>query len=134
MATAAASDRAAYPAHLTTVADLDAAMRARGDARRQRDAEQKAKRRASRRAAQAAHATHLITMPRMAALAEAGAMLGGAEKLAAVLGIDPRSLRKKAAAERGISNDDLTAAAAALEARAERLTAHALKLRQEAGQ
>lgn len=126
-------DRAATPAHLSTVADLDAVMQARGDARRQREAEEEAKRLAARRAVNAAHATHLIAMPRMAALMKAGALLGSAKALADALGIDARSLRKKTNAERGVSSVDLRSAADALEARALALTQHAKKLRDEAG-
>lgn len=125
--------RAASPAHIATVADLDAAMRARNDERRQREAEAAAKRLAARRSAHAAHSTHLTTMPRMAALMKAGALLGSATALAEAMGIEPRSLRKKTGAERGVSNDDLLSAAAALDARATLLTQHAQKLRNEAG-
>lgn len=129
----AAIDRAAVPAHLTSVADLDAVMRARADARRQREAEEAAKRRAAKRSAIAAHATHLIAMPRMAALMKAGALLGSAKALADAMGIEARSLRKKTGAERGVSNGDLRSAAAALDERAAALTQHAQKLRDEAG-
>lgn len=129
---AASTERAATPAHISTVAELDAVMQARGDARRQREAEDEANRRAARRAASSAHSTHLITMPRMAALMKAGALLGSATALADTMGIDPRSLRKKTGAQRGVSNDDLLSAAAALDARATVLTQHAQKLRDEA--
>jgi hypothetical protein len=123
---------AAKPAHLASVADLDAAMRARGDARRLQQQSDAAKRRASKRAANAAQASHLVTMPRMAALMKAGALLGSAAALADALGIQPRSLRAKTGAERGVSGDDLRAAADALEARAADMTEHATKLRAEA--
>ena len=130
---AASIDRAATPAHLSTVADLDAVMQARGDARRHREAEDEAKRLAARRAANTAHTTHLIAMPRMAALMKAGALLGSAQALADALSIDARSLRKKTNAERGVSSDDLRTAADALDARATLITQHAQKLRDEAG-
>lgn len=130
---AANISRAATPAHIATVADLDAVMQARGNARRQREAEEAAKRRTAKRAASAAHATHLIAMPRIAALMKAGALLGSATALAEAMDIEPRSLRKKTGAERGVSNDDLLSAAAALDARATALTQHAQKLRDEAG-
>ncbi len=128
----ASIDRAATPAHLSTAADLDAVMQARGDARRQREAEDEAKRLAARRAANTAHTTHLIAMPRMVALMKAGALLGSAQALADALGIDARSLRKKTNAERGVSSDDLRTAADALDARATLLAQHAQKLRDEA--
>jgi len=79
-------------------------------------------------------AAHPVNIARMMGLTTAAAMLGGQLKLAEAMGIQPRSLRAKSSADRGISNDDLTAAAAALEVRAKRLTDHARKLRQEAGQ
>lgn len=63
---------AAKPAHLSTIEDLDAVMRARSDLRRQQQAYALAKRRASKRAANAAQASHLIAMPRIAALIKAG--------------------------------------------------------------
>jgi hypothetical protein len=122
---------AAKPAHLSTVADLDSVMRARGDARRQREADEAARRRGSRRTAKAAQASHLIAMPRMAALMKAGALLGSAQALADALGIQPRSLRAKTGAERGVSCDDLRAAADALDARAARMVEHAARMRAE---
>jgi hypothetical protein len=118
-------------AHLSTAADLDAAMRARGEARRQRDA-QDAARRSARRAANPAR-SNLIAMPRMAALMKAGALLGSAKALAEALGIADRTLRAKTGAERGVTDDDLRSAADALDARAILLTQHAQKLRDEAG-
>lgn len=69
---------------------------------------------------------------RMTGLETAAGMLGNQEKLADALGIEPRSLRAKLAAERGISGDDLKLAAAALDARADRIREHAAKLRAEA--
>lgn len=123
---------AAKPAHLSSIADLDAAMRARGDARRRQEEEDAAKRRASKRTAKAAQVSHLVTMPRMAALMKAGALLGSATALADALGIQPRSLRAKTGAERGVSSDDLRAAADALDARAAQMTEHAAKMRAEA--
>ncbi len=122
---------AAKPAHLSNMADLDAAMRARGDARREQEATVLAKRRASRRAANAAQASHLIAMPRIAALIKAGKLLGSATALAEVLSIQPRSLRAKTDAERGVSCDELRTVADALEARAAAMIEHAAKLRAE---
>lgn len=123
---------AAIPAHLSSVADLDAAMRARGDARRQQEAADEAKRKATKRASKAAHTTHLLSVPRMAGLMKAGALLGSAAALAEAMGIEPRSLRAKTGAERGVSCDDLRAAADALDARAAAMIEHAAKLRAEA--
>lgn len=114
-------------------AELDAAIRGRAADRRQRDATEAARRRLVMRAAKEAHSTHLIAMPRMAALMKAGALLGSAKALAEALGIGERSLRAKTGAERGVSDDDLRSAAAALEARAVLLTQHAGRLREEAG-
>ncbi len=121
---------AAIPAHVA--AEFDAAMQARGDARRRHEAETLAKRRAAKRAANAAQASHLVSMPRMAALIKAGALLGSAAALADALGIQPRSLRAKTGAERGVSSDDLRAAADALDARAAAMVEHAAKMRAEA--
>lgn len=121
---------AGNPAHLIA-AELDAAFGARANARRQRDAEESA-RRAAKRAANPARSS-LIAMPRMAALMKAGALLGSAKALAEALGIADRTLRAKTGAERGVTNDDLLLAAAALDARAAALTQHAQKLRDEAG-
>lgn len=73
-------------------------------------------------------------MPRMAMLMRAGALLGSAKALAEAMGIGERGLRAKTGAERGVSNDDLLSAAAALDERASALTQHAQKLRDEAGQ
>ena len=107
---------------------------ARGDERRQRDADKTARRLAARRAGKTAHAPHLIAMPRMALLMRAGALLGSAKALAEAMGIGERGLRAKTGAERGVSNSDLLSAAAALDERASALTQHAQKLRDEAGQ
>ena len=125
-------NRTAKPAHLSTVDDLDAAMRARGDARRAQEARDEAKRRASKRTAKAAQVTHLLSVPRMAGLMKAGVLLGSAAALAEAMNIEPRSLRAKTGAERGISCDDLRAAAEALDARAALMVEHAAKLRAEA--
>ena len=114
------------------MADLDAAMRARGDARRQQEAADEAKRKAAKRASKAAHTTHLLSVPRMAGLMKAGVLLGSAAALAEAMGIEPRSLRAKTGAERGVSCDDLRAAADALDARAALMVEHAAKLRAEA--
>lgn len=131
---ASIADGADIEARLTTVAELDAVMRVRGDARRQLEAEKIAKRRTRMRAASEAQATHQIAMPRIALLIKAGALFGSAAGLADALAIDPRSLRKKTSAERGVSNEDLLSAAAALDERASALTQHAQKLRDEAAQ
>lgn len=122
----------AKPAHLSTVEDLDAVMRARSDMRRQQEAYALAKRRASKRTAKAAHTSHLVAMPRIAALIKAGKLLGSATALAEVLGIQPRSLRAKTDAERGVSCEELEAVATALDARAAAMIEHAAKLRTEA--
>ena len=121
----------AKPAHLATVADLDAVMTERRDSRQRQEAEDLAKRRASRRPAKAAQASHLVAMPRIAALIKAGKLLGSATALAEVLGIQPRSLRAKTDAERGVSCEELRVVAAALDARAAAMIQHAAKLRAE---
>ncbi|NII59823.1 hypothetical protein [Sphingomonas aerolata] len=128
----AALNRTAKPAHLSTVDDLDAAMRARGNARRAQEAADAAKRLETKRAAKAAHTSHLLSVPRMAGLMKAGVLLGSAAALAEAMNIEPRSLRAKTGAERGISCDDLLAAADALDARAALIIEHAAKLRAEA--
>ncbi len=74
-----------------------------------------------------------LSVNRMVGLTTAAAMLGGQQHLAAALAIDPRSLRAKLTAERGVSDDDMLAAARALDARAARISEHAAKLRAEAG-
>ncbi|MES3096187.1 hypothetical protein [Sphingomonas aerolata] len=68
----------------------------------------------------------------MAGLMKAGVLLGSAAALAEAMNIEPRSLRAKTGAERGISCDDLRAAAEALDARAALMVEHAAKLRAEA--
>ena len=123
---------AAKPAHLSNMADLDAVMRARGDARRQQEAADEAKRKAAKRASKEAQTTHLLSVPRMAGLMKAGVLLGSATALAEAMGIEPRSLRAKTSADRGVSCDDLRAAADALDARAAAMIEHAAKLRAEA--
>ncbi|TCP91871.1 hypothetical protein C8J42_103563 [Sphingomonas sp. PP-CE-1A-559] len=129
---AEAATCAAKPAHLERLeAELNSAMRERGDARRKQEAEDEAKRRTSKRAAKAAHTSHMLSVPRMAGLMKAGALLGSALALAEALSINPRSLRAKLTADRGVSSDDLEAAAAALEARAGQMIDHAAKLRAE---
>jgi hypothetical protein len=67
----------------------------------------------------------------MRGLEVAAGMLGGQAVLAQALNIDPRSLRAKLTADRGVSDADLLAAAAALDARAAHLVRHAEKLRAE---
>ena len=122
---------AAKPAHLSTIEDLDAVMRARSDLRRRQQAYALAKRRASKRTANAAQASHLIAMPRIAALIKAGKLLGSATALADVLGILPRSLRAKTDADRGVSCEELRTVADALDARAAAMIEHAARLRAE---
>ena len=65
----------------------------------------------------------------MTGLETAADILGTKVRLAAVLGIDPRSLRNKLDAGRGISRADVITTAVALEALAARATNHATKLR-----
>jgi hypothetical protein len=69
-----------------------------------------------------------IEMLRMVGLDVAAQLLGKAH-LAEKLGITVRALNYKMNAERGIDDDDVLSTACALEARAERLLAHAGKLR-----
>lgn len=76
---------------------------------------------------------HPLKVERMMGLHTAAMMLGGIEKLADVLTIQERGTRAKISGERGISDADLLATAAALDERAERVRAHAEKLRLEAG-
>jgi hypothetical protein len=75
----------------------------------------------------------IVSVVRMTGLATAADMLGQ-EQLAEALGIKDRSLRTKITATRGVSDQDLIAAALALEAGAARMLEHARKLRTEAGQ
>lgn len=58
----------------------------------------------------------------------------GKNRLAARLGIDPRTVRKYAGVERGLTDATLRATADALEAEAAALQAHAAKLRSAAGE
>ncbi len=71
------------------------------------------------------------SMPRMMGLDTAAMMLGGRHILAEALGLAQRTVRAKLSAERGVTDDDLRAAANALDARAILLTQHAHKLRTE---
>jgi len=82
-------------------------------------------------AANPAHRGRSIGIRRMMGLETAAAMLGGQGPLAVALGIEPRSLRAKLSADRGVSDADLLFAAAAIETRAAKLLAHAQKLRDE---
>ncbi len=126
-------DRAAEEARLAALAaEFDGAILARADARRQQEAEALAKRRTSKRTANEAQASHLIAMPRIAALIKAGKLLGSATALAEVLSIKPRSLRAKTDADRGVSCEELRTVADALDARAAAMIEHAAKLRAEA--
>jgi hypothetical protein len=68
----------------------------------------------------------------MMGLATAATLLGGQDKVADALGIQPRSLRAKLNADRGVSDADLVLTAAALEKHAARIIDHAFKLREEA--
>ena len=78
----------------------------------------------------AAHPATSVTIGRMMGLETAAGMLGGQRHLADALGIEPRSLRSKLVADRGVSDADLRFAARALEDRAARLVDHARKLRE----
>ena len=71
-------------------------------------------------------------MGRMMGLETAATLMGGKGQLAAELAIQPRTLRAKLSADRGVSNVDLMLAASALEARAAKMIEHANKLRIEA--
>lgn len=75
---------------------------------------------------------HPLKVERMMGLHTAAMMLGGIEKLAEALTIQERGTRAKISGERGVSDADLLATAAALDERADRVRAHAEKLRQEA--
>lgn len=75
---------------------------------------------------------HPLKVERMMGLHTAAMMLGGIEKLAGALDIQERGTRAKISGERGVSDADLLATAAALDERADRVRAHAEKLRQEA--
>lgn len=80
-----------------------------------------------------AHPAPSFAVTRMMGLDTAAAMMGGQRPLADAIGIGPRALRAKLAAERGVSNADLLLAAGALEKRAARLAEHGRKLRELAG-
>lgn len=69
----------------------------------------------------------------MTGLETAADILGSKVRLAEVLSIDPRSLRNKIDACRGITPGDLITTAAALDRLAARAAAHAEKLRNAAG-
>ena len=71
-------------------------------------------------------------MGRMMGLETAATLMGGKVQLAEELAIQPRTLRAKLSADRGVSNVDLMLAASALEARAAKMIEHAKKLRIEA--
>lgn len=83
-------------------------------------------------AAKAAQRGFPIGMGRMMGLETAATLMGGKVQLAEELAIQPRTLRAKLSADRGVSNVDLMLAAGALEARAARMIEHANKLRAEA--
>lgn len=72
-----------------------------------------------------------ISTARMMGLEVAAKMLGGTDNLAAILDINPRSLRAKYTANRGIADVELVATADALETKAKRILDHAAKLRAE---
>lgn len=61
---------------------------------------------------------------------QAARYLGGQEALAAALGIQVRSLRAKFSADRGVSDADLRATAAAMDARVAEIAAKAAKIRE----
>lgn len=67
---------------------------------------------------------------RMLLLEQAARFVGGQDELAKALGIQTRSLRAKFAADRGVSDDDLRAAAAAMDARAAVIAEKAAKIRE----
>jgi hypothetical protein len=67
----------------------------------------------------------------MMGLETAAAILGGVEQVAAALAVTPRMVRYKMTGDRGISDADLNAVAGALDKRAEKIAAHAGKLRAE---
>ena len=83
-------------------------------------------------AGKAAQKGHPLKVERMMGLHTAAMLLGGIEKLAGALDIQERGTRAKISGERGVSDADLLATAAALDERADRVRAHAEKLRQEA--
>lgn len=83
-------------------------------------------------AAKAAQRGFPIGMGRMMGLETAATLMGGKVQLAEELAIQPRTLRAKLSADRGVSNVDLMLAAGALEARAAKMIEHANKLRIEA--
>lgn len=87
---------------------------------------------AASRTGKAVQGLTIVSVIRMTGLATAAEMLGQ-EQLAEGLGIKDRSLRTKITATRGVSDQDLIAAAIALEAAAARMLEHAGKLRTEAG-
>lgn len=80
-----------------------------------------------RLAAPSATATRVA---RMLLLEQAARFVGGQDELAKALGIQTRSLRAKFAADRGVSDDDLRAAAAAMDARAAVIAKKAAKIRE----
>lgn len=91
-------------------------------------------------AARPAQKGHPIEMARMMGIETAADLLGGVSALAAALGIKERGTRAKMDGERGISDENLIAVADALDvraaavlARATKITEHAQKLRKEAG-
>lgn len=69
---------------------------------------------------------------RITVLRKVGELIGR-DNLAGALGIEARSLRAKIGAERGIADEDLTRAAAAVDAQAQVLAEFAEKLRAMAG-
>jgi transcriptional regulator with XRE-family HTH domain len=74
-----------------------------------------------------------VNIRRMMGLTTASELLGQAA-LAEAMGIDRRTLRYKISGERGVSDEDLTLAAGALEANARRIAGLADKLRAEIAQ
>lgn len=91
-------------------------------------------------AARPAQKGHPVEMARMMGMETAADMLGGVSALADAMGIKERGTRAKMDGERGISDANLIAVAdaldkraAAIAARAGKITEHAQKLRKEAG-
>lgn len=83
---------------------------------------------------------HPVEIARMMGIETAADMLGGVSALADAMGIKERGTRAKMDGERGISDENLIAVADALDvraaaivARATRITEHAQKLRKKAG-
>ena len=86
---------------------------------------------AAPRAAKPARTWGVISVNRMQGLETAAKLLGGQRALGDQIGVEPRSLRAKITADRGITDSDLSLTIGALESKARRLLAHDDKLRAE---